>query len=94
MAQPGETTGTMGDEAFGAPSLGERIEDAAATATHTFKEARDAASDTVRHAADYLRDTEMDRMAADVEAMVKRHPGPALITAGVLGFLLGRALSR
>ncbi len=45
-------------------------------------------------AADYLRETGMDSMVADVEAMVKRHPGAALVVAGVLGFMVGRTLSR
>lgn len=89
MAYPGETTGTMNGE-----TLGERLDEAAASAADTFDEARTAATDTVKQAADYLRETGMDSMLDDVEAMVKRHPGPALVVAGVLGFMVGRTLSR
>ena len=53
-----------------------------------------AAADSMAATADYLRDTDMDRMAADLENLVKRNPGPSLLVAGVLGFLVGRALSR
>ena len=89
MAYPGETTGTMDGE-----TLGERLEEAAASAADTFGEARAAATDTVKQAADYLRESGMDSMVADVEAMVKRHPGPSLVVAGLLGFMVGRTLSR
>lgn len=95
MAYPGETAGTMtGDGGTGRESLGGRFGDAAATAASTLHEAGAAASDTVKQAADYLRETEMESMMADVEAMVKRHPGPALILAGVFGYMVGRTLSR
>lgn len=53
-----------------------------------------AAADSVAASAEYLRDTDFSRMATDVEALVKRNPGPSLVVAGVLGFLIGRSLSR
>lgn len=89
MAYPGETTGTMNGG-----TLGERLDEAAASTKDTFDEARAAATDTVKQAADYLRETGMGSMLADVETMVTRHPGPALVIACGLGFLLGRTLSR
>ena len=33
-------------------------------------------------------------MAADVQRIVKNNPGPALLAAAALGFLLARTLSR
>jgi ElaB/YqjD/DUF883 family membrane-anchored ribosome-binding protein len=33
-------------------------------------------------------------MMADIESVVKKNPGPALVVAAAFGFLLGRALSR
>jgi hypothetical protein len=30
-------------------------------------------------------------MMADVETVVRRNPGPSLLVAGALGFLIGRA---
>ncbi len=53
-----------------------------------------AAADSVAASAEYLRDTDLSRMATDVEGLVKRNPGPSLVVAGVLGFLVGRSLSR
>jgi ElaB/YqjD/DUF883 family membrane-anchored ribosome-binding protein len=95
MAYPGETTGAMKDAGgMGRETLGERLGDAAAAASSTLGDARAAATDTVQQAADYLRETEMESMVADVESMVKRHPGPALFVAGVLGVMVGRTLSR
>jgi hypothetical protein len=32
-------------------------------------------------------------MMADVETLVKNNPGPALMAAAVVGFLVGRAFS-
>ena len=32
-------------------------------------------------------------MMADVETLVKKNPGPALMAAAVVGFLVGRAFS-
>lgn len=53
-----------------------------------------AAIDSVSASADYLREADFNRMAGDVEALVKRNPGPSLLVAGVLGFFIGRSLSR
>jgi ElaB/YqjD/DUF883 family membrane-anchored ribosome-binding protein len=41
--------------------------------------------------AEYVREHDVKRMMADVETLVKNNPGPALISAAVLGFLVGRA---
>jgi|SwirhirootsSR3_FD_contig_31_23094729_length_576_multi_2_in_0_out_0_2 ElaB/YqjD/DUF883 family membrane-anchored ribosome-binding protein len=54
----------------------------------------DAATERVTATADYLRNTGATRMKADVEALVKNNPGPAILMAATVGFLLGRALSR
>jgi hypothetical protein len=32
-------------------------------------------------------------MIGDLETLVKKNPGPALLAAGVIGFLVGRAFS-
>jgi ElaB/YqjD/DUF883 family membrane-anchored ribosome-binding protein len=41
--------------------------------------------------AEYVREHDVRRMLGDVEELVKKNPGPALISAAVLGFLIGRA---
>lgn len=58
------------------------------------QEFADAAARRVSAAADYVRHSDADRMKADVETIVRNHPGPAMIAAAAVGFLLGRALSR
>ena len=58
-----------------------------ASAAHT-------AADAVGTAADYVRDTDVQSMLADVQRLVKNNPGPALLTAAALGFLIARTFSR
>jgi ElaB/YqjD/DUF883 family membrane-anchored ribosome-binding protein len=58
------------------------------------QEFADAAAKRISATADYVRNSDTDRVKADVETMVRNHPGPALIAAAAVGFLLGRALSR
>lgn len=45
-------------------------------------------------AADYVRDNDLRAMMADVQQVVKNNPGPALLIAGALGFLIARSFSR
>jgi len=58
------------------------------------RELADAAADRVNEAADYLRNTDAQRMKSDVESLVKSNPGPAMLVAGMVGFVIGRALIR
>jgi hypothetical protein len=58
------------------------------------QEFANAAADRLSSTADYLRSSDATRMRSDVEAVVKNHPGPALLVAAMFGFLLGRALTR
>lgn len=62
---------------------GERV----ASAAHT-------AADAVGTAAEYVRDTDVAGMLADVQRLVKNNPGPALLGAAALGFLIARTFSR
>ena len=45
-------------------------------------------------AAGYVRDNDLKTMVADVQQLVKNNPGPALLGAAALGFLLARTFSR
>jgi hypothetical protein len=58
-----------------------------ANATHV-------AADAVGTAADYVRDNNVKNMLADVQRIVKNNPGPALLIAAALGFLIARTFSR
>jgi ElaB/YqjD/DUF883 family membrane-anchored ribosome-binding protein len=53
-----------------------------------------ATADRLSTSADYVRSHDARRMMADLETVVKRNPGPALVVAAAFGFLLARALSR
>jgi len=58
------------------------------------KEFAQAAADRLGTTADYMRSHDAKRMMADVETVVRNNPGPALLVAAALGFLIGRAVVR
>ncbi len=62
---------------------GERV----ASAAHS-------AADAVSYGAEYLRDNDVQTMLSDLMEVIRRNPGPSLLGAAALGFMLGRALSR
>ena len=49
------------------------------------------AADKVEATAQYVRQHDVQDMMADLENLVRRHPGQSLIAAAAVGFLLGRA---
>jgi ElaB/YqjD/DUF883 family membrane-anchored ribosome-binding protein len=51
-------------------------------------------ADKLSSTATYLRNHDAKSMMDDVGRMVRRNPGPSLIAAGLIGFLVGRSLSR
>lgn len=57
-------------------------------------DAAHVAADAVGTAADYVRDNSLKDMLADVQRIVKNNPGPALLIAAALGFLVARTFSR
>jgi ElaB/YqjD/DUF883 family membrane-anchored ribosome-binding protein len=94
-------------ESMGAAAAGvkKQVSDTAADAKEKLTElGRDAAAqlsetaqtatDKVKAAADYVRQTELTAMAEDVKEIVKRYPGWTLAVAAVVGFLLARVSSR
>jgi ElaB/YqjD/DUF883 family membrane-anchored ribosome-binding protein len=52
-----------------------------------------SAADKLSNTADYVRQHDVNSMMADVQEMVKKNPGPALLLSAVLGFLVARAFS-
>jgi ElaB/YqjD/DUF883 family membrane-anchored ribosome-binding protein len=78
--------------------------DSAASALHqkadklpggeSVKGAAHTAADALSSTADYVRENDLKSMLADVQKLVKNNPGPALLTAAVLGFLVARTFSR
>ena len=53
-----------------------------------------AAANRLGTTADYVRSTDARRMRTDVERVVKNNPGPALVVAAALGFVIGRTFTR
>jgi ElaB/YqjD/DUF883 family membrane-anchored ribosome-binding protein len=62
---------------------GERVSSLAHSTAHKMKST-----------AHYMRSHDVRDMLGDVEEVVKNNPGPALLSAAVVGFLVGRAFSR
>ena len=52
------------------------------------------AANAVAYGAEYLRDNDVETMMSDLMQVIRRNPGPSLLGAAALGFILGRALSR
>jgi len=50
-----------------------------------------SAADRVDAVATYLQGHDTKQMMTDMETVVRRNPGPSLLVAGALGFLIGRA---
>ncbi len=72
---------TLHDKAESLPG-GEKV----ATLAHS-------AADKLSSSADYVRQHDVNSMMADLERLVKNNPGPSLLAAAVVGFLVGRAFS-
>jgi ElaB/YqjD/DUF883 family membrane-anchored ribosome-binding protein len=51
-----------------------------------------SAAEKVDAVAGYLQDHDTKQMMAEMAAIVKKNPGPSLLVAGAVGFLIGRAL--
>lgn len=48
-------------------------------------------ADKLESTADYIREHDIKSMFSDVEDIVRRNPGPSLLIAASVGFLIGRA---
>lgn len=51
-----------------------------------------AAAGKLRTTADYVRKNNLKAMGKDVEELVRRYPGQALVAAAVIGFFVARAV--
>jgi ElaB/YqjD/DUF883 family membrane-anchored ribosome-binding protein len=52
-----------------------------------------SAADTLSSTADYVREHDVNSMMSDLERLVKNNPGPSLLAAAVIGFLVGRTFA-
>jgi ElaB/YqjD/DUF883 family membrane-anchored ribosome-binding protein len=72
----------------------EKLTELGRDAAGHLSEVAQSATDKVKAAADYLRQTELTAMAEDVKEIVKRYPGWSIAAAAVVGFLLAHLRSR
>jgi hypothetical protein len=52
------------------------------------------AADRLEDTARYVRRNDVNGMVTDLTRLVKNNPGPALLAAAALGFIVGRAITR
>ena len=72
----------------------EKVTELGRDAAGQLSEVAQTATDKVKAAAEYLRQTELTAMAEDVKGIVKRYPGWSIAAAAVVGFLLAHVSSR
>jgi len=96
----GRSVAAKADENRGVAARG--LQTAASTLHHqadtlpvggTVTEMAHSAADTLTSTADYVRGRDVSGMMADIERTVKNNPGPSLLCAAAIGFLIGRTLS-
>ena len=68
--------------------------DAVTKAGTTVSSMAHGAADTLASTARYVRDHKTNEMFAQVEGLVRAHPGKSLLAAAVIGFMAGRVLRR
>jgi len=72
-----------------ASSLHEKAEDL--PGGETVRSVAHSTAEKLESTAGYIREHDVRAMMSDVEDMVKRNPGPSLLIAAAIGFLIGRA---
>jgi ElaB/YqjD/DUF883 family membrane-anchored ribosome-binding protein len=72
-----------------ASTLHERAEDL--PGGETVRSVAHSAADKLESTAGYIREHDVRAMVSDVEDVVRRNPGPSLLIAAAVGFLIGRA---
>jgi ElaB/YqjD/DUF883 family membrane-anchored ribosome-binding protein len=86
--------GALGQTAAKLHSGGDQLTGAAHTVADQLSGVAHSTADKLEAAADYIRATDLKAIGEDLKDIVKRHPGPALAVAAVLGFVVARSLRR
>lgn len=79
--------------AAGLSAAASAIEDKADEGANRASRAAHRTANALSSGADYIRDNRVRDMMGDAMDVVKNHPGPALLGAVAIGFLVGRAFS-
>ena len=88
------TAGALDEAAARLHSGADRFPGIAHSAADQISGVAHKTADKLEVAADYVRETDLKAMGEDLKHVVKRHPGPALAVAAVLGFIVARSLRR
>ena len=88
------TAGALDQTAAKLHSGGDQLFGAAHSAADQISGVAHRTADKLQAAADYIRETDLKGIGDDLKDIVKRHPGPALATAAVLGFIVARGFRR
>jgi hypothetical protein len=80
--------------AEGLRSTADSLRSGAQTGTQGVTNLANRAADSMEQTAQYMREHDVRGMVGEMEKMVRRNPGPSLIAAAAVGFLLGTALRR
>lgn len=64
------------------------------SAVNQVSEVGHSAAHHIHATADYMRDAELEGIATEVRDLLRRYPAQLLFGAALLGFILGRGLSR
>ncbi len=85
-AKRGPAADTLEDTAA---TLHEKAEDL--PGGEAVKSVAHSAAEKLESTAGYIREHDVSAMLSDVENVVRRNPGPSLLIAATIGFLIGRA---
>ncbi len=96
---PDNTNQSMTDDAAEkASALGDKIAEGAEEAHNKLadfgRRAANSIDENISATAAYVRDTDGGRMMHDLKRVVRNHPGPSVLAAVAVGFLVGRAITR
>src|SRR5436305_14490909 len=80
--------------ASGLETAANSLRSSAQTGGQAISQFANTAADKLQTTASYMREHSVGQMYGDVEHVVRRNPGPSLIAAAAVGFLLGAALRR
>ncbi|MEO8482669.1 MAG: hypothetical protein ABI634_10695 [Acidobacteriota bacterium] len=84
----------VADFRAGADRIADTVNDISDAAGKQVRKLADDAADGVHRTADYLRGRGVNEIPGQLKDYLKANPSHALIGAAVVGFLLGRLMSR
>lgn len=87
-------TSTYSDTSSPLPAAKEGLSETAERAQAAASGVAHTAADALSSTADYVREHDVKSMLSDLLKLARNNPGPALLTAAVMGFFVARAFSK